>query len=640
MFNKFISNIKKDLTESPIKAVLLTGSLFVVLFLAFLFIYRIIFNQWINPVRLFVDMVSPATLRTYTYSFEGNMPLASHIWYLVVYISGIVVFSGVFIATLTSYIRSQADMVNRGDTRFRMKHHVLILGYDNRLNGTIKALSKNYDVAIGVENSVESLRSELRMALGDSVYKKITFIHANKNDERDLKKKLRVQSAHEIFIIGEDSDDAHDSSNLDCFQKIGSLCGKKMAKCHVFFRDPSTFAIFQSHNGLEKHKENFLPFSFDELWARKILVDLDDQYPKLDYRNENNNIAIRPEKNVHLLIMGMSSLGEMLARVATMIVHYPNYITHGKKTKITIVNPSADTRMEEYTGRYAEFFKLCHYQYSEYTFAGKTIHYDNTHALPSDFLDIEFEFIKSSYSNIQLLSAIEQWGDEDSFLTIAICEDVSYQSMNIASALPHVIYEKAVPVLVYQKGKATIADFLKDSKFKNVKVFGASDADILNEELLTDWAMQLAKAYAVEYEGEDMVNTPKETIWKSSKVSDQWSNIYNVASIPFKLRAFGTSFQEYQAKSLEFNEHQRDLLGRTEHNRWVSEKLMMGYRPTTSDEHEQWNSGKDPKKALKNNHVHDNICPFDELNKTDQGKDIELWGKLKEIVRSSPKHNK
>ncbi len=643
MFNKLISKLNKDLTESPFKTVLLTGGLFVFLFVVFYAIYCLVFDQIINPVAVFVDMVSPATLRNYTYETTLNNPIlpARHILYLVVYLAGIVVFSGVFIATLTTFIRSKAEMIRRGDTRFQLGGHVLVLGYDNRLIGTITRLAKTQEIVLVIESDVDKLRSELKLELDNDTYKKITFIHANKNEARDLEKKLKLKKAKEIYIIGGEGDISHDNSNLDCFVKICELCDKgevKVPNCNIYFRDSSTFALFQSHIGIEeKYRASFHPFSFDELWARKLLVDIENDYPKLDYRSDEDNIAVCPEKYVHLLILGMSSMGEMLARVTTMLAHFPNYITHGKKTKITIVDPDIYSKMEGFTGRFAEFFKLCRYQYCEYSPEGKHVITDNAELLEKDFLDLEYEFIKSSYSNTYFLSDIEVWSKENSFLTIAVCEDAPYKSMEVACFLPHRIYEDRIPILVYQMGSSSISSFLDNSKYKNFHIFGCTDVDVMDEKQLMEWAMMLAREYEVEYAGSEeqrreVLNSTKEALWNNTIVSDQWSNIYNVASLPSKLRAMGTSIDAFLSNPIEFGAKERDLLGRIEHNRWDAEKLMMGYRPTDPHEQKAWNEGK--KKDLKKLFIHDNIRPFDELSKDDQDKDILLWDKLCNIVRN------
>jgi len=64
-----------------------------------------------------------------------------------------------------------------------------------------------------------------------------------------------------------------------------------------------------------------------------------------------------------------------------------------------------------------------------------------------------------------------------------------------------------------------------------------------------------------------------------------------------------------------------EILAEVEHNRWNMEKLLMGFRPTSDEEHELIKADAEKKKGYKDRFIHDDIRPFSELD--DAAKDID-----------------
>ena len=112
--------------------------------------------------------------------------------------------------------------------------------------------------------------------------------------------------------------------------------------------------------------------------------------------------------------------------------------------------------------------------------------------------------------------------------------------------------------------------------------------------------------------------------WKKTKIFDKWSNIYNVSAIPAKIRSVGG--KKYIASNLE-------VLAEVEHNRWNVEKLLMGFRPTTDEEHKLVKADAKKKKEYKDRFIHDDIRPFSELDDASKDIDRKLIEHVPEIMR-------
>ena len=63
-------------------------------------------------------------------------------------------------------------------------------------------------------------------------------------------------------------------------------------------------------------------------------------------------------------------------------------------------------------------------------------------------------------------------------------------------------------------------------------------------------------------------------------------------------------------------------MAKVEHNRWVMERLIQGYRPTTPEENQLIKSGKKDKKEIeKNCFAHIYLKPYDQLDEKTKDND-------------------
>ena len=76
----------------------------------------------------------------------------------------------------------------------------------------------------------------------------------------------------------------------------------------------------------------------------------------------------------------------------------------------------------------------------------------------------------------------------------------------------------------------------------------------------------------------------EKTEWDALPIRKKWSNFNCAFSIPVKLRFLG-GISAADTKNL--TEEQVEVMARVEHNRWVVENLLGGFRPVTRDEREK-----------------------------------------------------
>lgn len=575
---------------------------------------------------------------------QDNNKMPPSIILIVVYLLGSVVLSGILIATITNLYRNRADKFKRGIVQYHFKNHILVLGYDDLMVDMIRQLCKDCKnstwIEVAVSSDVPGACLKIRNRLTEDERKRVVIVQADSCNRYDLEKRLYVKDAQSVYIIGDASDKTHDAINLDSFNLIGEICSnERMPECYVNLKFQSSFALFQAYAGSDNSNtrmiySHFHPFNFEEEWARILIMGEKEGFNqwRIDYRSGEDNICKYPEKQIHLLIAGMTEMGEALAREAAFLCHYRSFAKNGTRTLITFIDKNAKENMDYFIGRYHRLFEMCKYTY-------RSSPKDN-YAKPQNddsFLDIEFEFINSNIADPDMVEVIKDWAkDKKRMLTIAVCFEIPNKNLAAALYLPDMIFSNAIPVWVYQPARGDLNRYLNNdekayNKFKNIVTFGASGRELLGADYEKD--IQKAKklnhfyckgcSVGTDYESNE-AKAEMDTAWRNMNISERWSNFYSISSIPVKLRGMGCVDNNIPEEMVED-------LAIIEHNRWNVEKLLMGYRRTTPEEHAKWD---EEKKRFKTEFIHDNICPFEELDKATQDIDRNFTREIPRIINS------
>lgn len=495
--------------------------LFFVVFLIVWLIGFLVFKNW-DLGKAFADLVSPVTVRykAYDHPEEGVWGTS------IVYFLGVIFFTGIFVATITNILRTRSDRFRMGTVTYHFKEHIVFLGYDDMIVGMILKLCEERNgkvrIVVGVEDNVYEINDKIKNRLYGKYKDNVVVLQADGCNRTDLEKRIRVPHAERVYIIGE-HDDAYNLKSYRTIYEL-SLCSKKkdfderMPQCYVNLRHKSTLTLFQTYAtagdiGVDFSK--FHVFNFYDEWARNMIVG-----EKLGEESQIDRGGT-PDKNVHLVIVGMTEMGIALARQAMLWCHYPNDI----KTKITFIDPQADLYSKFFIGSHQHLFKVCHYSLFNISDSNKEKNEESK-------LDIEFEFYKAYISDDDIRGKIVDWvNNEQQLLTIAICLPKAAQSFGAAIYLPEELFDNTnIPIWVYQPTCGDMGNYLSGSRYKNVITFGMSgeSLDICNEDIIKrakkinhyfrNHRNEEGKEVAVNYDNERWIDAE----WQSNDIHKKW----------------------------------------------------------------------------------------------------------------------
>lgn len=572
---------------------------------------------------------------------------------------GTIIFGGMLISTLSNMLERRVELYRNGLTHYSLKNHIVVIGAAPNAIGTVKRLlstEKDTIIAVLTMSDVDELRRSLNAQLGDEAMKRIVLNYGSRDSIEDLTD-ICIDTARKVYVFGEDSEiddkeQIHDSLNIECVKIISKLrkgCAEVLP-CIVAFDYLATYHIYQ-YADLEddvKHTVKFIPYNFNELWAHKMFVGV-------QYNNEIQKQALRTpldyrpimsensEDYVHLIVIGLSRIGEAVALEAARICHFPNY--QHRKTKITIIDSNMDVEMDLFKQKCGELFNLCRWSYTDVqnadnnTSGGIIDKYRHliTNTNDEDFVDLEWNFINGFDANKAVRDYIENSvNDPHAIATIAVCLNETHRSLQAAMNLPNIVYEKLIPVLVNQRQSDSMIQALKvGARYAHLWPIGILSED-LEDQLTTliHYGKRINYIYNYYYTNGSSPESIDESVasdqWEDVRISKRWSNIYSAASIWTKLRSLMGS-DTIEPRKPQIEEH-IEILAQMEHNRWVVEELLLGYRPVNQQEDLAIDNNKTLKSVMKQQYIHYDIRPYEGLKTDEHGNDVRENDKL--IVRN------
>ena len=486
----------------------------------------------------------------------------------------------------------------------------------------------------------------------------------------------------------QENEEDHDTYNINCLNlisedmKVKKLDSTVKVKCHVDFEYQSTYTVFKSVNIYKKlyQRLEFLPFNIHEIWAKKVLVDNYAIVPDKDGNRkverylplDNYGIHYDEERRVHLFIAGMNQMGTALGIQAALLAHYPNFHrNHNLRTTITFIDDQAVKEGEFFRGRFAQLFSLCPHRTMKdnEVKSRKSIKWFNPMEMPDfayeytrtdhNFLDIQWEFIEGNVASEEIQNyMIESAEDSAVECTVAICFNNPQQSAATAVYLPEKLLKRVNQVLVYQQNKFELINMVSASelewkRYEKLRPFGMLE-DCYIKNMFEDIKAQLV--HRLYYNDNDI--KASETLdfevdemkrhWDELDMSAKLANINLLDSFGTKLRSLGIIKHE-DVEELSFNARTRLLrifsdgirediertlknsqedigyMVKIEHTRWLTERLIMGFRPVNKEEYGELQKLKDNESEFRNkkeyykikNRAHLDICSNATLHKVD-----------------------
>ena len=595
---------------------------------------------------------------------------------------GLVVFSGMLISVISNVLDRRVESYKNGETAYKLSDHIVIIGYNDSVPSLVRTLRtkgnhRDEDLFIEIMTGQETdvVRNRLHLSSDEWMEKNTLLVHGQGNSTEDLEK-LCVKRSKEVWIIGDETLEAHDSINMECLSLVSELCKGRNNKldCHVLFEHQTVYSVFQFSELQKSIKDyiHFHPFNLHENWAKKVLVEgkAGEGADEIKYKPLEGDKGLQKDskKHVHMIIIGMSRMGTAMAVETAQTAHYFNFKEDDDTTRthITFIDSNAKEEMEMFMSRFPNVFDMMRWRYINtreennnlYLLTGNTWNNpieqgDSAYKhLGPNFTDLQWEFIdgrvESSAVRCYLTEAVN---DDTAITTIAVCLPDTQQATQAALYLPDTVLRKTHQVLVYQEESNAIIRSVNNpndpcTKYDNILPFGILNGSFSNNQIGDFEGKWINAYYTKEYGSETDKQSWKEKderwvqdIWNKAKVSDKWSSIHSANMIHTKLRAVGCNIDSNIEDIRTAFDANIQMLVLTEHNRWVVEQLLGGFRPYYKEEWAEYQSlsGNYKIKKRKENtkKAHANICSNTTLRIEDPGsplKDEQVTLALIEII--------
>lgn len=620
---------------------------------------------------------------------------------------GLIIFSGMLISVISNVLERRVESYKNGETTYNLSDHIVIIGYNDSVPSLVRTLrtkdkkvrDEKLFIVIQSGQATEDVRNRFHLASEEWMEKNTLVLHGESHSEEDLEK-LHIDKCKEVWIIGDDTLEAHDSTNMECLSLVSLLWAEKHGEkeklhCHVLFEYQTVYSVFQFSELQDSVKKHILfhPFNLHENWAKKVLVEgkAGEGNEEIKYKplEEDSGLQKDSKKHVHMIIIGMSRMGTAMAVETAQTAHYFNFREDDNTTRthITFIDCNAKEEMDIFMSRFPNVFDMMRWRYINaqeekddlYTLTGNTWNNPIEQAdspykhLGSNFTDLQWEFIdgrvESSAVRRYLTEAVN---DDSAITTIAVCLPDAQQATQAALYLPDRVLRKAHQVLVYQEESDAIIRSVnnpKDSctKYDHILPFGIINDSYSNNQIGDFEGMWINAYYDYLYSKQDYekgkltkeIWIEKEKDWKEkderwvqekwddvdTKVSDKWSSIHSANMIHTKLRTVGVDMNsDLDAIRSAFETHMPDLV-LTEHNRWLTEQLLAGFRPFNKSEWDEYDNlpteeAKVAKRKKKPEKAHANICSNTLLHKEEPNshkKDEQVTMALIEIIEQKRK---
>ncbi len=417
------------------------------------------------------------TWREYLFGFIGAIDAKPDAdWGSVAYsaffrLVGAIVIGGVITSFLCALVERFAEMKMRGLLVPVMRDHFVVIGYGTMTDTLIKVLLqpefhedlsiwlpqeridrtnwskevKKRKILLCTGEDVEKIRETLGSVLPREISQRIVFAFGDMQPGAGLEEvceRLSLQDARQIYIDGEGKNTAAgDVQNLAFAKGIGEYLAKHIPTHPTGIPIPIFVKLdggasfdfvkkiaFETNVTKGKRVDEvasyFKPFSFTEGWARRI-------WGEATAATEAIPLDFAPMKkgmSVHLVVAGLTSMGEALVLQAVRVCHFPN----GNPSLITIVDPDKSVEAA----------------------------FDARHpSLRTELSDVKIEFknwrIESQEARDMLRTSAL---NENRLLTVAICFHHTDSALSAALNLPEEVYWHRM-----QGGKKNIRDTYREN---------------------------------------------------------------------------------------------------------------------------------------------------------------------------------
>lgn len=639
-------------------------------------------SKWIFPLYLLID----GNAFNDFYSDE-RISSGAVFTACLIYVAGVIIFTGMIISVMTNIIERRVEDYRKGRIHYLLSGHYIIMGYDEMVPSFISHIfDKDKDAYILILSAKEAIGiKELLLKSFSEKQMEHVIINYGHRISTETFKEIYLESAEEVFVVGNHTNVAHDAINVEC---VDSICrylkgqNQRPTQITCVFKDLDTYAAFKTSEIFGDVKDlgmEFIPYNFYTGWAKQVFVkrlyrDFDN--PGTDYRYPlvyGEGIKPDDEKYVHLVFVGTTNFAVAFAMEAAHVLHFPN--ADKAKTRITFIDVNADKEKDEFITRNRHFFEIQEYTYRDLSADPKSVPANTGKEYvvftekngykkeDSNFLDVEFEFVKGDVFSKRVQDVISGWAEEHTqkqYLSVFLALADQRQNFVMGMNMPDEIYVNEVPVFIRQNRSDNFVTNLRnkdtknedkklsysvvnkdgdmdvrkcDARYAHIYPFGmnetafCADDHSLKRAKLINYLYETANYETFRFQGvlvldaipEDKIWEDANTYWHKLSVALKWSNLYNSYTMRTKQRTLramrGLDIDDESHDYDMLSDYEVEQLAIVEHNRWNVEKLLMGYRKPKKEEdkYEYPDFGSKLKKN-KELFIHHDIRPFGQLN--------------------------
>lgn len=601
---------------------------------------------------------------------------------------GLIIFSGMLISVISNVLQRRVESYTKGETNYKTSNHVVVLGFNKSIPSLLTMIQEKHKgsmIILMSNRNCEEMRDWIHSHIKSDIEELLILLNGDRLAEEDLKRLNLNNNIKEIFLLGEEDEVAHDAINMECVKKMASLMPmNSKVECHVQIESHAMYSVLQAVDFNKTKLDDdstisdhllFIPFNFNEIWSQKVLATIPN--PKDDYTPLDGKKGIQSDslQHVHLIIVGMNEMGISLAINAAHLLHFPNYKdgVFSTYSQITFIDAEAESKGEAFRTQLRHLFDLARWRYIDSKdcmneecgwidpMADSNSPY--SHLGNTNFMDIQWEFIKGDLYNCDIQDYLSNCSIHDKEITtIALCDNDSEKNATFCMALPESICKSANTILVRQKeGSITIDLIRKLHEHDKIRSFGMM-TECYQENLISDKYGKIINAcyrglnITLQTVEDETIQEEIEREWDKCHIRDKWSSNYCANMLMTKLRSLGFdidgNIDENEIESKISQSDIKDEIQRTEHNRWNTEKLLVGVAPLLKQESEEFKhlqelqdlqELKDKKRCwyLKRN-KHLDICSNDKLKVIDPsvaGYDNRVNSKLWILYQMVKKQN-
>lgn len=437
-------------------------------------------------------------------------------------------------------------------------------------------------------------------------------------------------------------------------------------RCHVHAPAPHIAPLFRTHDLLAS---TGVPMRVD-------VFDAHEQAARDLFLREDRGLApsCMPDEDevFHLFLFGFGAMGQTLAAESGRLAHYPN----DRRLRLSVVDDfsgeatgaAAATARADFLERYpafcpdpSEFDLLAHvgaedrgrddWEYRDARPASEQARRDDPDAVEyvanAEFLSLSGE-PRASAASGTLLRRLAPGQSPAVRPALVVCYDDQRKNFRTAlqlydelSSQPPGRLPSPCPIYVYLPTEEGLADLIRGVEANRpgeghtpatVHPFGARERtcsySAVTRPLLRNLAREIHEAYRASYGG-----PPFGELSPRLRASNEEAAAH--ALVKLYARGYRRPRESFREYGEERNLGDREELARTEHNRWMAERLMAGWRYTPRPEGyaEMSEAEKDSvREEMERRKVRPSLVPWEALSEDERRKDREQVNLLERLL--------